>query len=184
MILDDSITQQDSTQKSIRPKKKIQCSLLISYLLRDLSDAIFGLLIVSEIQFSQLLFNCVSSGFPNVTVYATWHVSHRAHAMHMSLISLVSSGVGVMRHDCHEDAYCRESAAFVECSFQMFDSYSTTLLHRCLELELRPRDCWFIIELTICYILHRYLILSSLSEVICIIYRGFCHRYNLCTYIP
>ena len=39
-------------------------SLLIAYLLRDLWDAIFRLLIGSETQFGQLLFNCVSSGLP------------------------------------------------------------------------------------------------------------------------
>ena len=82
------------------------------------------------------------------------------------------------RHDCHEDAYCRDRAAFVGCSFQPFDRDSATLLHFCSELELRPGDCWFIIELIICCILHTYLILSSLSQVIRIIYRGVCHRYN------
>ena len=35
-------------------------------------------------------------------------------------------------------------------------------------------DCWFIIELIIWYILHSYLILSSLSQVIRIIYRCVC----------
>ena len=46
-------------------------SLLIAYLLRDLWDAIFRLLIGSEIQFGQLLFNCASSGFSNAAAYAT-----------------------------------------------------------------------------------------------------------------
>ena len=34
-----------------------------------------GLLIGLETQIGQLLFNRSSSGFPNVTVYASWHVS-------------------------------------------------------------------------------------------------------------
>ena len=57
----------------------------------------------------------------------------------------------------------------MRCSFQPFDRDSTTLLHRAFQLEPRPGVCWFIIELIICYILHRYLILSSLSQVLRII---------------
>ena len=57
----------------------------------------------------------------------------------------------------------RESSAFVGCSFQLIDRDSATLLHRCSELELRHGDSWFIIELIICYVLHRYLILPSLK---------------------
>ena len=34
-----------------------------------------------------------------------------------ALFAFVSSCVGVMRHNCYEDAYCRERAAFVGCSF-------------------------------------------------------------------
>ena len=74
----------------------------------------FRLLIGSEIQFLQLLFNCVSSGFPNAAVYATWHVSNSRLLLCCALIALVSSEL--RRPDCHEDAYCRERATFVGCS--------------------------------------------------------------------
>ena len=80
-------------------------SLLIVYLLRDLWDAIlYGLLISLEIQIGQLLFNCASSGFPNATVYATWHVSSSRCSSVLSL-HLSHCAAGVMRHECHEDAY-------------------------------------------------------------------------------
>ena len=82
-------------------------------------------------QFGQLLFNCVSSGFPNAAGYATWQVYSSRLLFWCALLALVSSCVGVMRHDCHEDAYCRVRAAFVRCSFQLFVQESATLLHRC-----------------------------------------------------
>ena len=50
----------------------VRTSLLIANILRDLWDAIFRLLIGLEIQFGQLLFNCLSSGFPNASAYATF----------------------------------------------------------------------------------------------------------------
>ena len=150
-------------------------SLLIAYLLRDLWDAIFiGYLLVRR-------YNSVTSfsiAYPVVFQYRC--LCHMA-CVEFTLVALVCShctcliGVDVRRPDCHADASCRERGLhFVGCSFQPFDRDSVTLLHCGLELELRPRDCWFIIELIICYILHRYLILSSLSQVLRIIYLCFC----------
>ena len=52
---------------------------------------IYRLLIVSEIQFGQLLFNCVSSGFPNAAIYATWHVLNSHLLLCCAVIALVSS---------------------------------------------------------------------------------------------
>ena len=52
---------------------------------------IYRLLIGSEIKFGQLLLNCVSSGFPNVAAYATWHVSNLRLLLCCALIALVSS---------------------------------------------------------------------------------------------
>ena len=63
-------------------------SLLIDYLLRDLWDAIFRLLNGSEIKFGQFLFNCVSSGFTNAAVYATWHVASSRLLLWCALLAL------------------------------------------------------------------------------------------------
>ena len=59
------------------------------------------------------LFNCVSSGFPMPLLmpHGMWWI-HACCSVVLSL--LVSSVVGVMRHYCHEDPYCRERAAFVD----------------------------------------------------------------------
>ena len=73
----------------------LRTSLLIAYLLRDLWDAIlfYRLLIGSEIQFCQLLFNCVSSGFFNAAAYATWHLSNLRLLLWFALTALVSSAL-------------------------------------------------------------------------------------------
>ena len=54
---------------------------------------IYRLLIGSEIQFGQLLFNCVSSGFSNATAYATWHVSNLRLLLFCAFIARVSSAL-------------------------------------------------------------------------------------------
>ena len=51
------------------------------------------LLIGSEIQFGQLLFNCASSGFPNAAAYATLHVSSSCLLFWCALLALVSSAL-------------------------------------------------------------------------------------------
>ena len=106
--------------------------------------------------------------FSNATAYATWHVSNSRLLPWCALIALVSSAL-MLGDPIAMKMHIAESTAFVRCSFQPFDHDSATLLHRGLELDLRPGDCQFIIELIICYILHRYLILSSLSQVLRII---------------
>ena len=51
--------------------------------------------------------------FSNAAAYATRHVSNSSLLLCCALIALVSSVVGVMRHDCHKDAHCiyKERAA-------------------------------------------------------------------------
>ena len=71
----------------------VRISLLISYLLKDLGDAIFSLIIVSEIPFGQLLFNCVLSGFPMSLLMPHVHVSNLRLLMCCTLIALVSSAL-------------------------------------------------------------------------------------------
>ena len=69
-------------------------------------------------------------------------------------------------------------AAFVGCSFQPSDEVSSDVASSWLGAGASTRrDCWFIIELILCYILHRYLILFSLSQVLRTIYRCFVTIY-------
>ena len=111
----------------------------------------------SEIQLGQLL--SFSIAYPvvfNAAACATWHVTNSSLLLCCALISC-SSVFGVMRHDCHEDAYYREMQGcirgmqwrLVENLRYCSDNYNS-----------------IIIQLIICYILHRYLMLSSLSQVI------------------
>ena len=53
----------------------------------------------------QLLFNCVSSGFPNAAVYATWHVSSSLCVSVVLSLHWSPPAVTVMRHGFHEVAY-------------------------------------------------------------------------------
>ena len=130
---------------------------------------IYRLLIGSEIQFGQLIFNCISSGFTKC------HCLCHMACVKFTLVALVCShctclmGVDVRKPDCHKDGYCRERGLHL---WGTVCSRSIATQRRCLVLQLRPGHCWFIIELIICYILHRYLILSSLSQVLCIIWRA------------
>ena len=114
------------------------------------------------------------------------HIMHRIHAC--------CSGV-LWVHLYHRALELWETTAtqmrIVERGLHLSDAVSSRLIatQRRSSIVARswsfePGDCWFVIELIICYIFHRYLILSSLSQVILIIYNGLWHRYNLCAYIP
>ena len=90
-------------------------------------------LIGSEMQVSQLLFNCGSSGFLNAAVRATWHVSISRCGSGLLSLHLSHLGVGVMRHGCHEVAY-------VERGLRLSDATSSCLIanqRRCLTVAWR-----------------------------------------------
>ena len=122
---------------------------------------IHSLLIVSVIQ----LFNFFSTAYP--VVFQCRCLCHMA-CVEFTLVALLCYhctgfiGVYVRKSSCHADGF-RERGAVMGCSFQPVERDSGMLCHRDLELQLRPGDCWFTIELIICYILHKYFILSSLS---------------------
>ena len=77
---------------------------------------IYRLLIGSEIQFGQLLFNCIA------VVFQCRCLCHMS-CVEFTLVALLCShcgyliGIDVRRPDCHEDAYCRERTAFCGMQF-------------------------------------------------------------------
>ena len=75
----------------------------------------------SEIQIGQLLFNCVSSGFPNAAVYATCHVSSSRSVSVVLSLHWSPHAVGVTKHGFHEVAY-------VERLLQLWDATSSCLI--------------------------------------------------------
>ena len=81
----------------------------------------------------QLLFNSVSSGFPSVAAYATWHVSNARLLLWCALIALVSSAL-MLGDPIAMKMDIVERGTVVGCSFQPFDRDSAMLLHRDLEL--------------------------------------------------
>ena len=142
-------------------------------------------LISSEIQIGQLLFNCSSSGFKNDSVYVKWHVSSSRCCSVVLSLHLSLRAVGVVRHGCHEVLLSR--AAFHLAQVTAIWSRSSNAPQPLLGAVASTLWTVGIIALIIYYILHRCLILSSLSQVLrinqclCIVILFHCYNY---VYIP
>ena len=94
-----------------------------------------GLLIGLEIQISQLLFHCASSGFPNAAVYAIWHVSSSRCSSGVLPLHLSRRAVWVVGHCFYEGAM--QNAAFVRCKFQRCGQAPGMFRVHCTAFDLR-----------------------------------------------